>query len=134
MAKMQEQMQEMWEELSLMPPSCRVAAAQDLAALNAAPREGVLQLGVEQTIPGIVPAANALTRRGGLLNPVRKQPRRIVVDVREFMSSLPAVLHQQHMDIAPITLEVRTSFPHAAPARPLLCAPSARTSVFYDLS
>ena len=34
-------------------------------------------------------------------------PVRIVVDVREFMSHLPAVLHQQGFEIVPVTLEVR---------------------------
>ena len=32
--------------------------------------------------------------------------RRLVIDVREFMSSLPAVLHQQGLQIVPVTLEV----------------------------
>ena len=36
----------------------------------------------------------------------KSDKRRIVVDVREFMSSLPAVLHQSNMDIVPVTLEV----------------------------
>ena len=31
--------------------------------------------------------------------------RKVVVDVREFMSSLPAVLHQQGLEIIPVTLE-----------------------------
>ncbi len=54
----------------------------------------------------MVPAANAITRRGGMMKPKGKQPRRLVVDVREFMSSLPSVLHQQHMEVVPVTLEV----------------------------
>jgi hypothetical protein len=36
-------------------------------------------------------------------------PVRIVVDVREFMSHLPGVLHQQGFEIVPVTLEVRTN-------------------------
>ena len=43
--------------------------------------------------------------------------RKVVVDVREFMSTLPAVLHQQGLDIIPTTLEVPVTFslhPHAA--------------------
>lgn len=39
-----------------------------------------------------------------------------MVDVREFMSSLPAVLHQSNMDIVPVTLEVTT--------RPVCSGPS----------
>ena len=34
-------------------------------------------------------------------------PVRVVVDVREFMSHLPAVLHQQGFEVVPVTLEVR---------------------------
>eukprot|EP00963_Diacronema_lutheri_P011251 scaffold1347_cov350-Pavlova_lutheri.AAC.59 len=46
-------------------------------------------------------------RSGGWLSTTTKKPRpRIVVDIREFMSSLPAVLHQQGFDILPVTLEV----------------------------
>lgn len=38
-------------------------------------------------------------------------PRRLVVDVREFMSSLPAVLHRQGLQLVPVTLEVPPSSP-----------------------
>jgi ERCC4-type nuclease len=33
-------------------------------------------------------------------------PHKLVVDVREFMSGLPAVLHTQGFKLTPITLEV----------------------------
>ena len=33
-------------------------------------------------------------------------PRRLVVDMREFMSGLPAVLHGRGLQLAPLTLEV----------------------------
>lgn len=46
---------------------------------------------------------NALTRRAGGAAVI---PRRVIVDVREFMSSLPAVLHQQGMEVVPLTLQV----------------------------
>lgn len=52
------------------------------------------------------PAANALTRRGGLGRSARPTPKRVVVDVREFASSLPSVLHQQGLEVVPLTLEV----------------------------
>ena len=42
---------------------------------------------------------------GGRLS-TRPLPRRLVIDVREFMSSLPSVLHQQGLQIVPVTLEV----------------------------
>ena len=40
--------------------------AQDLALLTADAPQSWLQPGVDLTLPGIVPAANAITRRGGL--------------------------------------------------------------------
>ena len=40
--------------------------------------------------------------------------RKVVVDVREFMSPLPAVLHQQGLEIMPVTLE-------ALPLPPQFC-------------
>jgi DNA excision repair protein ERCC-4 len=38
---------------------------------------------------------NAITRVAGRGAAPKALPRRLVVDMREFMSSLPAVLHQQ---------------------------------------
>lgn len=51
-------------------------------------------------------ANNALTRQAGgrlIQTPDRV---RVVVDVREFMSSLPAVLHARGLELIPVTLEV----------------------------
>jgi hypothetical protein len=58
--------------------------------------------------PGGGPAAGAPNRggtRGALGGGV--VPHHVVVDVREFMSSLPSVLHQQGFRLTPVTLEVR---------------------------
>lgn len=53
------------------------------------------------------PARNALTRKaGGRILTEKKDPPRIIVDVREFMSSLPAVLHSKGFQLIPVTLEV----------------------------
>jgi hypothetical protein len=52
-------------------------------------------------------SANALSRVGGLGRRLQPVPCKLVVDVREFMSGLPAVLHQQGFRLTPITLEVR---------------------------
>lgn len=41
--------------------------------------------------------------------------KRLVIDVREFMSSLPSVLHQQGLQIVPVTLEVHIFFCHSQP-------------------
>jgi ERCC4-type nuclease len=48
----------------------------------------------------------ALLPAGGSSRGPKTPPRRLVVDVREFMSHLPAVLHQQGMELIPVTLEV----------------------------
>lgn len=53
---------------------------------------------------------NAVTRQAGgrlfALGNLRQERTKIVVDVREFMSSLPAVLYAQGFDIIPLTLEI----------------------------
>ncbi|KAI4369977.1 hypothetical protein MLD38_018366 [Melastoma candidum] len=48
---------------------------------------------------------NSLTRKAGGRKEAEKEMQ-IVVDMREFMSSLPNVLHQKGMRIIPVTLEV----------------------------
>ncbi|KAK4758286.1 hypothetical protein SAY87_019587 [Trapa incisa] len=48
---------------------------------------------------------NSITRKAGGRKDVDKQMQ-IIVDMREFMSSLPNVLHQKGMRIIPVTLEV----------------------------
>ncbi|XP_076915461.1 DNA repair endonuclease UVH1-like [Bidens hawaiensis] len=48
---------------------------------------------------------NMLTRKAGGQKEAIKQMQ-VIVDMREFMSSLPNVLHQKGMNIIPVTLEV----------------------------
>ncbi|XP_016201489.1 DNA repair endonuclease UVH1 isoform X2 [Arachis ipaensis] len=48
---------------------------------------------------------NSMTRRAGGRKEVDKEMQ-VIVDMREFMSSLPNVLHQKGMRIIPVTLEV----------------------------
>lgn len=79
---------------------------QDLALLTMPQPEGNLQSGVEESIPGVIAATNTITRHGGMMHPAKRDRRKLVVDVREFMSALPCVLHQQGMDVVPVTLEV----------------------------
>ena len=77
-------------------PSIADAAADAEAALGTSSRgRDVVRVG-----GGGTAAARALTRRPGAL------PSTIVVDVREFMSTLPAVLHGAGLALAPTTLEV----------------------------
>lgn len=77
-----------------------------------APPQKLLGSGTEQALlPRAVlgvAADNAITRRGGARGAGGRgpAPRRVVVDVREFMSHLPAVLHQQGLELVPVTLEV----------------------------
>ncbi|KAF3793006.1 DNA repair endonuclease [Nymphaea thermarum] len=55
--------------------------------------------------PQSLDSQNALTRKAGGRKPPEKQMQ-VIVDMREFMSSLPNVLHQKGMKIVPIILEV----------------------------
>ncbi|KFK33029.1 hypothetical protein AALP_AA6G321200 [Arabis alpina] len=48
---------------------------------------------------------NSLTRKAGGRKEIEKETQ-LIVDMREFMSSLPNVLHQKGMKIIPVTLEV----------------------------
>ncbi|EOA15438.1 hypothetical protein CARUB_v10004080mg [Capsella rubella] len=48
---------------------------------------------------------NSLTRKAGGRKELEKETQ-VIVDMREFMSSLPNVLHQKGMKIIPVTLEV----------------------------
>ena len=50
-------------------------------------------------------SANAITRKGGGRT-TNVEKLRLIVDVREFMSSLPAVLYSQGYNLVPVTLEV----------------------------
>ncbi len=50
-------------------------------------------------------SANSITRKGGG-GPATMDKIRLVVDMREFMSSLPAVLYAQAYNLVPVTLEV----------------------------
>lgn len=45
------------------------------------------------------------TRKAGGIEEV-KEPHRIIVDMREFRSELPSLLHRRGLDIEPVTLEV----------------------------
>ena len=49
---------------------------------------------------------NNVTRKGGGLSQDKKPTPKIIVDMREFNSELPGVLHKKGIDIEPITLEV----------------------------
>ncbi|KAL9242755.1 hypothetical protein vseg_016724 [Gypsophila vaccaria] len=50
-------------------------------------------------------AQNSITRKAGGRKEAEKETQ-VIVDMREFMSSLPNVLHQKGMRIIPVTLEV----------------------------
>ena len=80
---------------------------QDLEALTVPARPSALHAGVEALLPGVGPS-NTVTRRGGAIvgRAAGPTPIRIAVDVREFMSSLPAVLHSQGLRLTPLTVEV----------------------------
>lgn len=50
------------------------------------------------------------SRKGGVAAP--SQPGRIIVDMREFRSELPALIHSRGIDIEPLTITVLGSFFH----------------------
>eukprot|EP00884_Botryococcus_braunii_P016193 jgi/Botrbrau1/3257/Bobra.174_1s0029.1 len=77
---------------------------QELEALSRAGKGPLVHPDVLEAGPAS--SQNALTRRAGGRLSNRPLPRRVVVDMREFMSALPAVLHQQGLLVTPVTLEV----------------------------
>ncbi|KAH6769073.1 Restriction endonuclease [Perilla frutescens var. frutescens] len=63
-------------------------------------------LGINSSLePQSVITQNLITRKAGGKKEAEKEMQ-IIVDMREFMSSLPNVLHQKGMRIIPVTLEV----------------------------
>lgn len=70
------------------------------ACLPARPQGGAAPL-LPPPLPG--GAGNALTRHGGGRGRGGPAPRRVVIDVREFASSLPSVLHQQGLELVPVS-------------------------------
>lgn len=51
-------------------------------------------------------SANSISRKGGGRQTNAMEKIRLIVDVREFMSNLPAVLYSQGYSLVPVTLEV----------------------------
>ncbi|XP_021813564.1 DNA repair endonuclease UVH1 isoform X1 [Prunus avium] len=63
-------------------------------------------LGLNSSLePQTMSSQNSVTRKAGGRKEVEKEMQ-VIVDMREFMSSLPNVLHQKGMHIIPVTLEV----------------------------
>lgn len=68
--------------------------------------QDVRGLGLNSSIePQAITSQNSITRKAGGRKEVEKEIQ-VIVDMREFMSSLPNVLHQKGMRIIPVTLEV----------------------------
>lgn len=76
----------------------------------------------QKTVTAADVGTNTRTRRAGG-RASKPTPCRVVVDVREFMSSLPAVLHQQGMQLVPVQLEVgrAAGYPSQACAVTIVC-------------
>ncbi|XP_059444248.1 DNA repair endonuclease UVH1 isoform X2 [Corylus avellana] len=63
-------------------------------------------LGLNSSVePQASSSQNSITRKAGGRKEIEKEMQ-VIVDMREFMSSLPNVLHQKGMRIIPVTLEV----------------------------
>lgn len=54
----------------------------------------------------VVDQENKDTRKGGQVSEGPKETQRIIVDMREFRSELPALIHKRGVDIDPVTIEV----------------------------
>ena len=52
----------------------------------------------------------ANSRKGGLQDENTKLVEKVIVDMREFRSELPALLHKRGIEIEPVTLVVRIFF------------------------
>ena len=77
-------------------------AAPDLTAQNRLTRQAGGGGGSGSgTVGGITGGSSGGAPGGGAV-----LPRRLVVDMREFMSGLPAVLHGRGLQLSPLTLEV----------------------------
>eukprot|EP00887_Chlorella_sp_A99_P005233 scaffold1.g5233.t1 len=86
------------KEIMILPISQGPRPAVNPVAGRRLPAPGAGEL------PALGAAANALTRRAGGRRGGRHAPTRVVVDVREFMSSLPSVLHQQGLEVGDYVL------------------------------
>ncbi|XP_030946954.1 DNA repair endonuclease UVH1 [Quercus lobata] len=63
-------------------------------------------LGLNSSVePQASSSQNSITRKAGGRKEIEKEMQ-VIVDMREFMSSLPNILHQRGMRIIPVTLEV----------------------------
>lgn len=51
-------------------------------------------------------SGNTYSRKGGQAEEQPKAPQRVIVDMREFRSELPALIHKRGIDIDPVTIEV----------------------------
>ncbi|GKY98760.1 hypothetical protein MPSEU_000832300 [Mayamaea pseudoterrestris] len=84
---------------TMAPPVIQVQATQEM-------QQAMLSSGVVGSYNnGTLPLA-CDTRRGRGRLDLSKERSEIIVDVREFRSSLPSILHQGGMDLAPVTLTV----------------------------
>jgi DNA excision repair protein ERCC-4 len=86
---------------TMPPPAIQVHASQEM-------QEALLQGsgGVAGTYMGGTLPLSVDTRRGRGKLDTSKERRSIAVDVREFRSALPSILHQGGMRLAPVTLTV----------------------------
>ena len=66
----------------------------------------VLARGSDKASDLIMGGRGATTRRGGGGQEKSSLSPRVIVDMREFRSELPSLLHKRGMDIEPVTLEV----------------------------
>lgn len=61
-----------------------------------------LTRGADDPVPG-----TENTRKGGIQADAVKTVEKVIVDMREFRSELPALIHKRGIEIEPVTLLVR---------------------------
>ncbi|XP_068247046.1 DNA repair endonuclease XPF [Palaemon carinicauda] len=84
------------EKASLVMPEYADGKGDDHPDLSRDPRKA----------SEIVTEETANTRKGGEAGPEEKVAQTIIVDMREFRSELPALIHKRGIDIEPVTIEV----------------------------
>lgn len=67
-----------------------------------------LELSRDMSRPNLT-VAPASSRKGGTTDQNARKPSTVIVDMREFRSELPALIHKRGIEIEPVTLQVSGS-------------------------
>lgn len=67
-----------------------------------------LELSRDMSRPNLTVAPTS-SRKGGTTDQNARKPSTVIVDMREFRSELPALIHKRGIEIEPVTLQVSGS-------------------------